>query len=54
MQMILAASPQSSLQEVDIVFDKRANPDTFTLTRLSSWLLHQAGYSGPYANANYS
>lgn len=54
MQMILAASPQSSLQEVDIGFDKRANPATFALTRLSSCLLHQDGYSGPYANANYA
>lgn len=36
MQMILAAAPQSSLQEVDIGFDKRANLATFALTGLSS------------------
>lgn len=54
MQMILAASPQSNLQEVDIGFDKRANPATFALTMLSSWLLHRAGYSGLYANVNYA
>lgn len=37
MQMILAASTWSSLQEGDIGFDGRANPATFTLTRLSCW-----------------
>lgn len=50
MQMILAAAPQSSLQEVDIGFDKRANLATFALT----WLPRHTVYSGPYANANYT
>lgn len=54
MQVILAASPQSNLQEVDIGFDRKANPATLPLTRLSSLLLHWPGYSGPYANANYA
>lgn len=54
MQMILAAAPRSSLQEVDIGYDKRANPATSALTRLSSRQLHLAGDSGPYANVNYS
>lgn len=54
MQMILAAAPQSSLQEVDIGFDKRANLATFALTGLSSWLPRHTVYSGPYANANYT
>lgn len=38
MQMILAASPRSGLQELDIGFDKRAHPATFALTELSTWL----------------